>query len=90
MRRTPPESRGVASSPSTAGRQLAKRRRAASEERRVRGSRGDRYPPGGKGGGVNLSRSLDKEAGVRNTSASDVLDNVDGADSGGRWLGRIR
>ena len=83
MRRTPPESRGVASSPSTAGRQLATRRRTASAVRRVRRSRGDRYPPGGKGGGVNLSRSLDKEAGVINTSASDVLDNADGADSGG-------
>ena len=86
MRRTPPESRGVASSPSTAGRQLARRRRAASAERRVRRSRGDRYPSGGKGGGVNLGRSLDKEAGVGDTSARDVLDKVEEADSGeGGW-----
>ena len=90
MRRTPPESRGVASSPSTAGRQLAERRRTASAERRVRRSRGDRYPPGGKGGGVNLGRSLDKEAGVGDTSARDVLDKVEEADSWGGWLGRIR
>ena len=81
MRRTPPESRGAASAPSTAGRQLARRRREASAERRNRGSRGDRYPPGGEGGGVNSSRSLDEEAGARDTSASGMLDSVVEVDS---------
>ena len=87
MRRTPPESRGEASAPTTAGRQLARKRRDSSRERRVRGSRGDRYPPGGKGGGVNLSRSLEVEAGARETSAIDRLNSVAESDSSSQGLG---